>query len=257
MYSTNPCEYDWKYEACVFDKMLCIGDSLIAGGGNYPDITPDDANATRTITAGMYSNPTCLSKYFGFVTTNWGISGATTRSWYNSKSSENWSGYDSALIYIGSNDYNYVTTDGMTIEEGANLSETMLRNIIAKLKADNAGIRIFLCTLLPTTTTGSYAQYRIPLMEKIRTIASDTSGVFLIDLNTYSSFKSNSPYSNGHPTAIGYQWMAREIGAYICWWISHYPNEFKWIRWIGTKYAVTGTAPDSGDDDGGYGGDVQ
>lgn len=173
--STNPCEYDWKYEACAFDKMLCIGDSLIAGGGNHPDITPDDANATRTITAGMYSIPTSLVKFFGIQTTNWGVSGATSRSWYNSKSSENWGGYDSALIYIGSNDYNYVTTDGMTIEEGANLSETMLRNIIAKLKADNAGIRIFLCTLLPTTTDGNYAQYRIPLINKMRTIASDTS----------------------------------------------------------------------------------
>ena len=253
----NPCDYAWKDEVCTFDKILCIGDSLIEGGANQPNITPNPENAKRTVTRGMYSVPRFLEKMFGVTTTNWGISGSTSRSWYNAKSSSepDWGGYDCALIYIGSNDYNYATTEGMTIEQATETSRTYIGHIIAKLKTDNPGIRVFLCTLLPNTTAGDLAKYRIPLVEAIRNIADNDSSVFLIDMNTYSSFKSGSAYSNGHPTAIGYQWFAREIGAYMCWWIANSPDDFKWIRQIGTQYAVTGIAPDQ-DDDGDYGGDV-
>ena len=253
----NPCDYAWKDEVCTFDKILCIGDSLIEGGANQPNITPNPENAKRTVTRGMYSVPRFLEKMFGVTTTNWGISGSTSRSWYNAKSSSepDWGGYDCALIYIGSNDYNYATTEGMTIEQATETSRTYIGHIIAKLKTDNPGIRVFLCTLLPNTTAGDLAKYRIPLVEAIRNIADNDSSVFLIDMNAYSSFKSGSAYSNGHPTAIGYQWFAREIGAYMCWWIANSPDDFKWIRQIGTQYAVTGIAPDQ-DDDGDYGGDV-
>jgi lysophospholipase L1-like esterase len=255
----NPCEFAGHDEICVFDKMLCIGDSLMEGGSKSPNVTENPANAKRTVTRGMYSIPTFITKRFGVVTTNWGISGSTAKSWYNSKSvsEPDWGGYDSALIYIGSNDYTQITTGGMTVEESTAQSTTYLQNIITKLKTDNPGIRIFICTLNPGTTVGTLAPYRIPLMQAIRSIASNDASVFCIDLNEYSSFQAGSAYSNGHPTAIGYQWMFREITNYINWWIAKHPADFKWIRYIGTAKAVTdNVTPEDDDDDGSYDGDV-
>lgn len=249
---STPTEYMGK-EISVFDNILCIGDSLIAGGGNQPaGISPDQSKASRTVDGAMYSIPTQLSKMYGMETTNWGISGATTESWYNHYSAQSWSGHDAALLYIGSNDYNYVTTQGMTIAEGAEKSYTYLKNIISKLKTDNVGIRIFLCTLNPGSTKGAYAQYRIPLIAKMRQIADEEPSVFLIDMNTYGTLETYSPYHNGHPTPIGYNLMAKEMGSYISWTINNKPQSFKWIRWIGTEYAVgdndtpTGDLPDVG-----------
>ena len=253
----NPLHYVGR-EASVFDKMLCIGDSLMEGGSKSPAGVEDNpANAKRTVTRGMYSIPTFLTKMYGIQTTNMGVSGATTKSWYNGKSSLDWSGHDSALIYIGSNDYTQITTGGMTVEESTTQSVTYLNNIISKLKTDNPGIRIFLCTLMPGTTGGSLAPYRTPYIEAMRTIAQNDSSVSLIDMNMYSEIQNNSPYSNGHPTAIGYMAMATEIGNAMCWHIAKHPADFKWIRYIGTSKAVTdNVTPEDEDDDGSYEGDV-
>lgn len=237
---TLPTEYTGK-EISVFDNILCIGDSLMAGGANRPSgITQDDTKASREVPVSMYSIPTLIKKMYGVETTNWGISGSTTESWYsaNLNSHPSWSGHDAAILYIGSNDYNYVTSQGMSTEDGATKSYTYLKNIINKLKTDNVGIRIFLCTLNPGSITGAYGQYRIPLIAKMRQIAEEEPSVFLVDLNIYGKLQLYSAYHNGHPTAIGYQLMASDIGSYISWIIKNNPYDFRWIRWIGTAYAV-------------------
>lgn len=50
----------------------------------------------------------------------------------------------------------------------------------------------------------------------------------------------NSAYSYGHPTALGYNQLAREIGGAIGYTIVNNPNDFRWVQFIGTEYAMDG-----------------
>ena len=244
----SPENYKGK-EICVFDDILCIGDSIIAGGGPYPDITPNPNNATRTVPAGTYSIPAMLTKMYGMKTTNMGDSGLTSRSWYNTYSGRSWSGHDAAIIRIGNNDWSYSQSDGEDPEGCAVISDIYVKAIIAKLKTDNPGIRIFLCTLNKSNSTDRLAQYRVPMMQKFREIAEDDPSVFLVDTNLHSNFDPVGGYYNGHPTAIGYQLMAQDIGSIISYIIAHENEKFKWVKFIGTEYAVTDDVTPGPDDD--------
>ena len=191
---------------------------------------------------------------YGLETVNLGRSGATTKSWYDYYTDEEyseqreplWYGYDSALIRIGNNDYTYVSDDGgntikpgMTIQDGTDISIEYITKIITKLKECNPGIRIFLCTLAKSNSTDRLAQFRVPLMEAYRTIAQNDESVFLVDTNHYSNYQTAGGYYAGHPTAIGYQAIAQDIGNIIGYIIKTQNEKFKWIRWIGTEWAVT------------------
>jgi hypothetical protein len=235
----RPADYQGR-EICTFNKMLCIGDSLMTGSTNHPTgITPNQSNATREVQNSMYSIPTFLTKMYGIQTTAWGISGATTRSWYNGRSSDDWSGYDAALIRLGNNDYTYGTSDDVDYDGAADLSEQYMRLIIAKLKADNPGIRIFLSTLSVTNVTGRLAEWRNPMMDRFRQIAAEDNSVFLVDTAIYANYRATGGYYSGHPTALGYQLMAQDYGSIISYIMHNNPDSFKWIQTVGTAYAVT------------------
>lgn len=235
----RPADYQGR-EICTFNKMLCIGDSLMTGSTNHPTgITPNQSNATREVQNSMYSIPTFLTKMYGIQTTAWGISGATTRSWYNGRSSDDWSGYDAALIRLGNNDYTYGTSDNVDYDGAADLSEQYMRLIIAKLKADNPGIRIFLSTLSVSNVTGRLAEWRNPMMDRFRQIAAEDNSVFLVDTAIYANYRATGGYYSGHPTALGYQLMAQDYGSIISYIMHNNPDSFKWIQTVGTAYAVT------------------
>ena len=268
--SEQPQNYQGR-EICVFDKMVCIGDSIIHGGGDAPDVST--ITPKRTVDDQDYSIPTLLHKMYGIETVNLGRSGATTESWYefytdpeHPERESLWSGYDAALIRIGNNDYNYCSASpdgyGDTPAEAAVRSKTNIKLIIDKLKQDNPGIRIFLCTLSKANSYDTKAQYRIPLMEAIREIPNEHvdpsdensplygESVFIVDTNQYSNYQSSGGYYYGHPTAIGYQAIAQDIGSIISYIIKTQNEKFKWVRWIGTDHAVTdGVTPGPDDED--------
>ena len=238
----NPC--NWKGSECsVFDNLLCIGDSITQGAPTPPNITPDPNKATRIVTnATMYSYPASMKKQWGVDCTNWGKSGVTSQGWYDyySVNEPSWSGHDGAVILIGDNDYHLVDDLGGLTEEtlptAIARSKAAMMSIITKLKADNADIKIFICTLLPGWDNAtSLAPY---VCDNIRDIANDEDNVYLIDLSKYSKIAHSSPYSYIHPTAIGYNQMAREIGGAIGYTIVNNPGDFKWIQFIGTEYAM-------------------
>ena len=235
----SPADYQGR-EICTFNKILCIGDSLMTGSTNHPTgITPNPENAKRTVVNSMYSIPTFLTKMYGIETTAWGVSGATTRSWYNGHSADDWSGYDAALVRLGNNDYTYGTSDDVDYDGAAAISDQYMKLIIAKLKADNPGIRIFLSTLSVSNLTDRLSAWRIPLMEKYRQIAAEDSSVFLVDTAIYANYRAVGGYYSGHPTALGYQLMAQDYGSIISYIMHNNPADFKWIQTIGTAYAVT------------------
>ena len=230
--ANNPLQYRGR-QACVFDNILCIGDSLTQGGENDPpNITPDEANASRTVTDEQYSYPTYLTKLWGCETTNWGISGQTSVSWLDRKSSSDWTGHDCAVVFLGSNDLNISDN----VETCISTNNTTLRAIISRFKSDNVGAPVFICTLFKGWNDANGVSEGV--VNNIRTIAAELPGVYLIDFRAYSEIKLPSVYTNTHPVAIGYEKIAEEIGGAISWYIKNYPDDFRWLRWVGTNKAV-------------------
>ena len=109
-----------------------------------------------------------------------------------------------------------------------------MNKIIDKARADNHGIRIFLCTFLP----GWGQQCCGGIINNVKQIVNENADCWLIDLNAYSKCQPNTAYWYTHLTALGYQQMAKEIGSAISYHINHDSDSFKWVRFIGTNYAT-------------------
>ena len=250
----NPAEYDGN-EIQVFTRGLCIGDSITEGVFNDED---------GQVGIKKYSYPSFLERITGIDIVNAGISGSTSKTWYEASldstpqwgrwvndewvwsvapevglydkvSTElNYTGYDFAIIHLGINDI--FTMGSATIEETVSVFETNIYNIINKLKTSNTGIKVFLCTIIPSYAVPGNAHYAA-INEKIREIANATEDVFLIDLNAYSACVEISPYSYIHLTAIGYHKMATEIKSLISYTIKNNLEKFKKVQFIGEEHS--------------------
>ena len=126
--------------ASIFRKVACIGDSITLGyygdsGGTVYGTYPD------------YCYPSFLAKLINADVKNLGLSGRSTKTWYEDYSTQfsaddvNWLNYDCAIIFLGTNyglDGNVDPTE-----------ESMLGyycRIIEMLLNTNPNISIFLCT---------------------------------------------------------------------------------------------------------------
>lgn len=234
----NPADYNGN-EIEVFNRGICIGDSVTEGAfdvdGEYP----------------VYKNlsyPTILKKITNMEITNAGISGTTSTQWYNasinsstnsgtwnsnnewvwssSVSALDYSGYDFAIIHLGINDVLQVS-DTNTIDTVVSNYETSVKNIISKLKEKSAGIKIFLCTIIPNYAVGDNWDL---LNEKIKSIVTELDLVYLIDLTKYSKILNNTKYEVNHPTKTGYNQLAKELYAMISYEINKNLNDFNDIN---------------------------
>ena len=219
----NPTNYKGK-EFSVFNKGLCIGDSLTRGVFNYRE-----NNVTHFVDYPKYSYPTFLEKISGVDLTNWGVPGATTKSWYEQYSSQNWGGYDFAIINLGTND---IERNNITVAE----SKQYLQLIVDKLKNENSNIKIFVSTILPAYYVTDTERYSA-INETRSEVVDENTNCYFVDLTTYSICKENSVYAQGHLTALGYLKEAEELFAYIGFIISNDFDEFKWIQFIGTNHS--------------------
>lgn len=252
----NPAEYDGN-EIQVFTRGLCIGDSITEGVFNHDG---------GQVGIKKYSYPSVLKRITGIDIVNAGISGATSKTWYDASlnsetqwgkwvnnewvwhmspetsdgdvvSSElNYSGYDFAVIHLGINDI--FTMGDATLDETVSVFETNIYNIINKLKTANTGIKIFLATIIPSYAYPGSVEYAA-INAKIKEIASATDDVFLVDLNAYSECLGGTPYSHIHLTALGYHKLANEIKALIGYTIKNNLEKFKEVQFIGTEYDIT------------------
>jgi lysophospholipase L1-like esterase len=251
----NPAEYDGN-EIQVFTRGLCVGDSITEGVFNH---------SGGQVSIKKYAYPSVLKRMTGIDIVNAGISGATSGTWYDASvnSTPHWgrwvnnewvlsespdagesdtvstaldySGFDFAIIHLGINDI-FMMGDA-TIDETVSNFETNINNIINKLKTANTGIKVFLCTIIPSYAVPGNANYTA-INKKIREIANATEDVFLIDLNEYSECKEGTPYSYYHLTALGYHRMATEIKSLISYTIKKNLNEFNEVQFIGTDYYI-------------------
>jgi lysophospholipase L1-like esterase len=239
----------------VFTRGLCIGDSITEGVFNHKD---------GEVGIKKYSYPSALKRMTGIDIVNAGVSGLTSKTWYEASlnsdtqygtwvnnewvwnmsptgsandiisKSLDYSNFDFAIIHLGINDIGMMGS--ATIDETLATYETYINNIITKLKTDSVGIKIFLCTITPAYANPGNRIYEL-LNERIRAIATAISDVYLIDINTYSDCHINTPYKYGHLTAIGYCKMATEIMSLISSTIRNNLDKFKWVQFIGTNYS--------------------
>ena len=252
--NVSPVAYGGN-EIQMFTRGLCIGDSITEGmfdhsGGN--------------VVIRKYSYPTILSRMTGIDIVNAGISGLTSKTWYEASldgdsqggrwvnnewvwslapdaketdvvsKSLDYSGFDFAVIHLGINDTD--SLQNITIEEGLAIFETNINGIISKLKESSKGIRIFLATIIPYRAINGNVVYE-RFNEKIREIANSTEDVFLIDLTTHSVCYEGTLYGHGwHMTALGHYKMASEIASYISYIISNNLEDFQWVQFINTSY---------------------
>ena len=207
----------------IFNKGLCIGDSLTAGTFNYYE----DGSTLHYIDIPKYSYPSKLKEMMGIDITNLGEGGATSAEWYSTHSSDDLSGYDFAIIQLGVNDKSRY--GGWT-----QTSIDAFTNIINKLRNENHNIKIFVATIIPAT---SYSG-REDISAGIRTLVANLNdpNVILLDMAVYGNVGQSDAYNCGHLSAYGYWRLAKDYYNYISWYIYNNKGVFREVQFIGTNY---------------------
>lgn len=216
------CDYHGE-EFAVFNKCICIGDSLTAGTFNYSD---DGIGFDGTFVNANYSFPKYITKIIGVQTTNASIGGAASWQVWDSKKNDNWSGHDCAIIQLGVNDR------WRGSQSWGQQSIDAFTNIINKLKTENVGIKIFVATV--DTSQRYYAGINQGIRDLVETL-NDTD-VVLIDLAEYGHIKTEDVYEKGHMTAFGYWRRAKDYIAIISYLMSMNKDLYKFVHFIGTQY---------------------
>lgn len=134
---------DYSTFVGCFNKVVCIGDSITEG-----DQGPTfGANLTQRVTPWNY--PYYLAKNTGWTCDNKGHSGYTTIAWWDRHKNDDFSSYDTAIIFLGTN-LGLTDTLASDVEPYTNYNDFANTNtgcyckIISKLKADNPMIKIFI-----------------------------------------------------------------------------------------------------------------
>lgn len=224
---SNPCDYNGK-DITIFHKILCIGDSLTQGVCNYTE----NGQTVSNVAFSNYSYPTYLGKITGCEVTNKGSAGRTTAQWYSYFADADLSGYDCAIINLGVN-------DALTNHEWTQEESDALDNIIAKLKAENTNIKIFVSTIIPAISyTGSYFDL---VNNGLRSYveALNDADVVLVDLAQYGHTGEYLAYNAGHLTAYGYYVMACDYISAISFIMKTHNMDYRFIQFIGTDHALT------------------
>lgn len=187
-----------------FMNIICIGDSLTRG--HYVQ------NVVMTGVAD-YNYPDCLKKLTGCAVENYGINGATPSSWYTYYENVTISGFQLALICLGTNGH---------LEDNADIEA--YKNIITKIRMDSKDCKI-ICLSLPYMDVN----WIPPVNAKIKQIASDM-GVAYVDIYTNSLAK-NVIYrtDNVHHTTLGYTMLASTIFNECNKYIYEHQSEYNMI----------------------------
>ena len=217
------CNYQGE-EISVFNKGICIGDSLTQGVFNY--------GQSQYLIDGKYSYPTFLSKISGIEIDNYGVGGYTSSQWWERYSNEDLSGYDFAIIQLGVNDVIRNITWNSE-------SEDAFTNIINKLKSENNNIFIFVATIIPAISywNDNYANFS----ESIRSFVSNLNDehVIVCDIAKWGHTRDSIGYNAGHLSAYGYWQLAKDYKSLISYIISSNKAIFRKIQFIGTNYDYT------------------
>lgn len=225
----------------MFKTIGCIGDSVAKG---YVTTSVGGVDLVD------YSFPSYLEKICGNKVYNWGVSGATSKSWlegYNGSTAhiECFDGNhkcDAYIIGLGGNDgkNNDVPVGSLDdIKENYNDNPNTfygnMDKIIRKIKEIQPKAKIFLTTYL------IYDLSRIlPYEGATRILATKYENCYLLDLHLYGEkYYDDYDYSDGHhKNALGYLKKAHIIATYIDWVIKNNKSDFMNVQFIGTDYEI-------------------
>ena len=231
----------------IFNKIACIGDSLTEGVFEYTE-NGEVKYAGKPQGFEPYSYPSQLARMTGATVGNYGVGGATAKSWLETTActdcfkEENKS--QAYIIALGTNDTNYdgdVNTD-IDVSNYNNNADTFVGNyakIIQKCRELQPKAKIFVVTIPKTRT--DYHNAWTTGNSKIKSVA-EKLGVYVLDIYTYSESYDNPDeykkhfYTGGHRNAIGYKRTAMEYATYISWIIYNNPNDFRNAQFIGMDY---------------------
>ena len=219
----NPCLWTESSECGVFKKILCIGDSLTDGQFDYKE-----NGVTKEFNDRDYAYPAYLKALTGRDVTNAGDAGETTVSWYAAHGSDDFSGHDACIIHLGRNDY--AGNNNISSEDRI----SAMNNIIAKVKADNPQIKIFVSTQI------NYYNYTNveTINADMATVVGQNSDCYLLDIFTYGRMTRNRDMYS-HCTAVGYKTLAEYYHNYISYIMHTVWANFKTIQFTGTNRAYT------------------
>ena len=225
----------------IFNTIACIGDSVTKG---YVTSSSGGVDLVD------YSFPSYLEKICGNKVYNWGVSGATSKSWlegYKGSTAhiECFDGNhkcDAYIIGLGGNDgkNNDVPVGSLDdIKENYNDNPNTfygnMDKIIRKIKEIQPKAKIFLTTYL------IYKLSRIPPYEEAtRILATKYENCYLLDLHLYGEKHCDDfDYSDTHhKNALGYLKKAHMIATYIDWVIKNNKSDFISVQFIGTDYEI-------------------
>lgn len=234
----------------IFNKIACIGDSLTEGVFEYTE-NGEVKYAGKPQGFEPYSYPSQLARMTGATVGNYGVGGATAKSWLETTActdcfkEENKA--QAYIIALGTNDTNYdgdVNTD-IDVSNYNNNADTFVGNyakIIQKCRELQPKAKIFVVTIPKTRT--DYHNAWTTGNSKIKAVAEKLK-VYVLDIYTYSESFDNPDeykkhfYLGGHRNAVGYKRTAMEYATYISWIIYNNPDDFRNVQYIGTDYNYT------------------
>lgn len=234
----------------IFNKIACIGDSLTEGVFEYTE-NGEVKYAGKPQGFEPYSYPSQLARMTGATVGNYGVGGATAKSWLETTECVNCFKEENKaqayIIALGTNDTDYngnVETD-IDLSNYNNNVDNFVGNyakIIQKCLELQPKAKVFVVTI-PKTRTDYHNAWTIG-NSQIKAIAKKL-GVYVLDVYTYSeSYDNPDAYKNhfylgGHRNAIGYRRTAMEYATYISWIIYNNPDDFRNVQYIGTDYNYT------------------
>lgn len=239
-FNDNPLKYikETSGLTSIFDTWGFIGDSLSSG------VIPLSTDTNKAKDLYYYSWGQYMCRLCGSTGTNWSYGGCTTTSWLNSYgintlNAEKKKGY---IIALGTNDCNQNFEIGsksdVDFSDYNNNGNTFFGNyckIIQQIKSVQPSAKIFVVALPNWWSSAESKGYNTA----IREIATMFENVYLIDLFTYcknNNYIHNKYLIGGHMNTQGYLWAAYVFCTYIDWIISHYPDEFGNVAYIGSEY---------------------
>lgn len=236
-FGTNPCDYTGN-EISVFNKLLCVGDSLMYGAENVATGSP-----YITTKEPLYNIPSFIKKMAGIDTTNAAHSGYTAQQWLADFSDDDLSGHDACIIQIGVNNWlTWADDEDADIETFKSTLGDIIDLVISQNSYNDGGvlknkIKVFVATQFPSksylkNTDGVSLDV---LNEAIREVVAGRSDCFLLDMAVYSHSNDKLAFNRGHLTAIGYRQVAQDYCGIISKFVHDNLDLFVDVPFVGTN----------------------
>ncbi len=237
---------DWPLEtiienggmAKIFRVIGVVGDSLSSGAMTYKP--SGEESKSKNANMYEYSWIQYMARYCGSTAYNFSVSGMGTDTFFDSKY------YDLMMdgehlcqayfIALGHNDYNRSvpvgTLEDVDLENWKNNAATFTGNyarIISEIKSIQPEAKIFPILM---KNGEKFKDYN----DAIRSVSALSDNIYLLEMDVYAVTRQSWEVTNGHGNPMGYLNYSYQVSSYVDWYIRHYPDEFKYVQFIGTEY---------------------